>query len=179
LHHHQELPGRWCAVGEIGNDQHWQQLQWGTESNESTSSECCAFFTIFQLTILLSLTKKYKVYARCLRTTGEGIQSDLNDNVSDNKFFECYVPADGPNATTTLKAQRIWGMLLTFCQNSRLQAMFRAFNEYPIYIITQCNVYHLSSHPSTFTRQLVCAHTVIYEKHKWTSRSLPHLVPKK
>ncbi|KAG2357618.1 hypothetical protein BDR07DRAFT_1297277 [Suillus spraguei] len=61
-----------------------------------------------RLTILLSLMKKYKVHARRLRTTGEGIQSDANSNVSDNEFFKCYVPADGPDATTFPKAQCIW-----------------------------------------------------------------------
>ena len=99
--------------------------QWGTESNESMSSECCAFLTIFQLTILLSLTKKYKVHARRLRTTGEGVQSDANGNVSDNEFFECYVPADGPNTTTTPKAQCIWGMLLIFRQNNSNMTQMR------------------------------------------------------
>ncbi|KAG1728874.1 uncharacterized protein EDB91DRAFT_1060292 [Suillus paluster] len=49
-----------------------------------------------------------QVHARRLRKTGEGIQSDVNSNVSDNEFFECYVPADGPNTTTTPKAQCIW-----------------------------------------------------------------------
>ncbi|KAG1724314.1 uncharacterized protein EDB91DRAFT_1087499 [Suillus paluster] len=58
------------------------------------------------------LMKKYKVHARHLQTTGEGIQSDANGNVSDNKFFECYVPADGPDTTTTPKAQCIWGSYL-------------------------------------------------------------------
>jgi hypothetical protein len=58
--------------------------------------------------------KKYKVHTQRLRTTGEGVQSDANDNISDNEFFECYVPADGPNTTTTLRAQCIWGMLLMF-----------------------------------------------------------------
>ncbi|KAG2072925.1 hypothetical protein BDR04DRAFT_1230188 [Suillus decipiens] len=54
------------------------------------------------------LTKKYKVHAQRLRTTGEGVQSDVNGNISDNEFFECYVPADGPNTTTTPRAQCIW-----------------------------------------------------------------------
>ncbi|KAG2065131.1 hypothetical protein BDR04DRAFT_1033549, partial [Suillus decipiens] len=54
------------------------------------------------------LTKKYKVHAQRLQTTGEGVQSDVNGNISDNEFFECYVPADGPNMTTTPRAQCIW-----------------------------------------------------------------------
>lgn len=90
-------------------------LRWGTESNESTSSEWCASLIIFYLTSpSCSLTKKYKVHARHLRTTGEGVQSDVNGNISDNEFFECYVSADGPNMTTTPRAQCIWGMLLMF-----------------------------------------------------------------
>lgn len=89
------------------------------------SSECCAFLTIFQLTILLSLTKKYKVHARRLRTTGEGVQSDANGNVSNNEFFKCYVPADGPDTTTTPKVQCIWGMLLIFCQNNSNMTQMR------------------------------------------------------
>jgi hypothetical protein len=60
-------------------------LQWGTESNESTSSECCASLIIFYLTSpSCSLTKKYKVHAWRLWTTGEGVQSDANGNISDN-----------------------------------------------------------------------------------------------
>ncbi|KAG1904297.1 uncharacterized protein F5891DRAFT_1275873 [Suillus fuscotomentosus] len=61
------------------------------------------------------LTKKYKELARRLRTTGEGIQADTDGNLSDgdNKYFECYVPASGPNETTTSRAQSIWGMYLT------------------------------------------------------------------
>jgi len=90
-------------------------LQWGTESNESTSSECCASLIIFYLTSpSCSWTKKYKVHARHLWITGESVQSDANGNISDNKFFKCYVPADGPNTTTALRVQCIWGMLLMF-----------------------------------------------------------------
>ncbi|KAG1744902.1 uncharacterized protein EDB91DRAFT_1080442 [Suillus paluster] len=40
----------------------------------------------------------------------QGIQSDANGNVSDNEFFKYYVPADGPDATTTPKAQCIWAI---------------------------------------------------------------------
>jgi len=90
-------------------------LQWGTESNESMSSECCASLIIFYLTSpSCSLTKKNKVHAQRLQTTGEGVQSNANGNISNNEFFECYVPTDGPNTTTTPRAQCIWGMLLMF-----------------------------------------------------------------
>ncbi|KAG1724315.1 uncharacterized protein EDB91DRAFT_1340086 [Suillus paluster] len=56
------------------------------------------------------LTKKYKELACWLQTTGEGIQADTDGNLSngDNKYFQCYVPASGPNETTTSRAQSIW-----------------------------------------------------------------------
>ncbi|KAG2065332.1 hypothetical protein BDR04DRAFT_1033086 [Suillus decipiens] len=74
-----------------------------------SQNACCASLIIFYLTSpSCSLTKKYKVHAQRLRTTGEGVQSDVNGNISNNEFFECYVPADGPNTTTTPRAQCIW-----------------------------------------------------------------------
>ncbi|KAG2065830.1 hypothetical protein BDR04DRAFT_956730, partial [Suillus decipiens] len=73
------------------------------------AASCCASLIIFYLTSpSCSLMKKYKVHAQRLRTTGEGVQSNANGNISDNEFFECYVPADGPNTTTTPRAQCIW-----------------------------------------------------------------------
>jgi hypothetical protein len=87
----------------------------GDQVKQSTSSECCASLIVFYLTSpSCSLTKKYKVHAQHLWTTGEGVQSDANGNISNNEFFKCYVHADGPNMTTTLRAQCIWGMLLMF-----------------------------------------------------------------
>ncbi|KIK36527.1 hypothetical protein CY34DRAFT_94222, partial [Suillus luteus UH-Slu-Lm8-n1] len=36
---------------------------------------------------------------------------DADGHNSNNKFFKCYVSADGPNLTTTADAQSVWGML--------------------------------------------------------------------
>ncbi|KAG2058394.1 hypothetical protein BDR06DRAFT_876699, partial [Suillus hirtellus] len=54
------------------------------------------------------LTKKYKELATCLRTTGEGVNDDTDGNESDNEYFDCYVPACGPDDTTTSRARSIW-----------------------------------------------------------------------
>ena len=59
--------------------------------------------------------RKYREHAKRLRTTGDGIQNPDNDDyTSENEFFECYIPADGPDSTTTPEAKSIWGMNLLF-----------------------------------------------------------------
>ncbi|KAG2123246.1 CHAT domain-containing protein [Suillus clintonianus] len=58
------------------------------------------------------LTRKYRQHGKRLRTTGEGIRgSDVEDNPSENEFFDCYVPAGGPDSMTTTKTKSIWGMI--------------------------------------------------------------------
>ncbi|KAF8550720.1 hypothetical protein OG21DRAFT_1524944 [Imleria badia] len=55
------------------------------------------------------LLKKYKGHATRLRTTGEGVNSpDGADDDDSDEYFDCYVPASGPDATTTAETQSIW-----------------------------------------------------------------------
>ncbi|KAG1726461.1 hypothetical protein EDB19DRAFT_1914596 [Suillus lakei] len=55
------------------------------------------------------LTRKYQQHGKCLRTTGEGIHSsDVEDNPSENEFFDYYIPVGGPDSMTTTKTKSIW-----------------------------------------------------------------------
>lgn len=56
------------------------------------------------------LTKLYQKFAKHLWTTGEGVRSDDGEgsDESDNEYFDCYVPASGPDETTTERARSIW-----------------------------------------------------------------------
>ncbi|KAG1881285.1 hypothetical protein F4604DRAFT_1922298 [Suillus subluteus] len=55
------------------------------------------------------LTRKYRQHGKRLRTTGKGVHgSDVEDNPSENEFFDCYVPAGGPDSMTTTKTKSIW-----------------------------------------------------------------------
>ena len=64
-----------------------------------------------------SLLKKYKAHASRLRTTGEGVKSpDGADDDDADEYFNCYVLASGPDATTTVKAQSIWGTRNVFIE---------------------------------------------------------------
>ncbi|KAG2051179.1 hypothetical protein BDR06DRAFT_939236 [Suillus hirtellus] len=61
------------------------------------------------------LTKKYKELATRLHTTGEGVNDDTDGNESDNEYFDCYVPACGPDDTTTSRARSIWDEIEKEC----------------------------------------------------------------
>ncbi|KAF9237991.1 hypothetical protein BU15DRAFT_62835 [Melanogaster broomeanus] len=58
------------------------------------------------------LFKKYKTHARRLRTTGESVKTSngAEDDDESDEYFDCYVPASGPDATTTVVVQSIWGI---------------------------------------------------------------------
>ncbi|KAI6043761.1 hypothetical protein EDC04DRAFT_3138362 [Pisolithus marmoratus] len=63
------------------------------------------------------LTKLYQKFAKRLRTTGEGVRSDDGEgsDESDNEYFDCYVPASGPDETTTERARSIWDEIVQEC----------------------------------------------------------------
>jgi hypothetical protein len=55
----------------------------------------------------------YKKKAKRLRQTGGGLGG--NDELAEggievDEFLDCYIPPDGPDATTTDDARNIWGM---------------------------------------------------------------------
>ena len=60
--------------------------------------------------MLCSLLNKYHEHAKYLQTMGEGVKSSAGDEEASDEFFHCYIPADGPNSTTTAEAQSIQGM---------------------------------------------------------------------
>ncbi|KIK74053.1 hypothetical protein PAXRUDRAFT_20262 [Paxillus rubicundulus Ve08.2h10] len=60
---------------------------------------------------MYSLLKKYKSHASRLRTTGKGVKSSNgaeDDESQTDEYFDCYIPASGPDVTTTTEAQSIW-----------------------------------------------------------------------
>ena len=86
----------------------WLQV---IESSENTNSE---LYTLKLNTLsqpIYSLLKKYKAHAIRLWMTGEGVNSPNGADDDDlDEYFDCYVLMSGPDATTTAKAQSIWGM---------------------------------------------------------------------
>ncbi|KAG2338221.1 hypothetical protein BDR05DRAFT_1004367 [Suillus weaverae] len=97
------------------------------------------------------LTRKYWQHGKCLRTTGKGIHgSDVEDNLSENEFFDCYVPAGGPNSMTTTKMKSIWDeivakfpffpvlhQILSSCPNITLIAMTTGDDDIPPFMSSQ------------------------------------------
>ncbi|KAI6094257.1 hypothetical protein F5141DRAFT_1224644 [Pisolithus sp. B1] len=63
------------------------------------------------------LAKLYQKFAKHLRTTGEGVKSDDGEgsDESDNAYFDCYVPASGPDEMTTERARSIWDEIIQEC----------------------------------------------------------------
>ena len=64
-----------------------------------------------------SLLKKYKAHVSQLWTTGESVKSPNGADDDDvDQYFNCYVPASGSDATTTVEALSIWGMQNVFIE---------------------------------------------------------------
>jgi hypothetical protein len=80
------------------------------------------------ITTLNSLVKEYKVHAKRLRVTGEGITGDPEgpegaQGGGEPERLQFYILADGPDDATPEFACNIWGMLHTF-----LLISFRSFH---------------------------------------------------
>ena len=58
-----------------------------------------------------SLTKTYKRHAVKLRTTGNGVREEGDNDGSDSEeYCNFYIGADGPDENTSDEAKNIWGM---------------------------------------------------------------------
>ncbi|KIN95628.1 hypothetical protein M404DRAFT_117570, partial [Pisolithus tinctorius Marx 270] len=53
----------------------------------------------------------YQEHAKHLWTTGEGVKSPGEEETSD-EFFDCYIPASGPDWTMTAEARSIWDEII-------------------------------------------------------------------
>ncbi|KIK92198.1 hypothetical protein PAXRUDRAFT_147829, partial [Paxillus rubicundulus Ve08.2h10] len=65
--------------------------------------------------VMYSLLKKYKSHASQLWMTGKGVKSfngAEDDGSQADKYFNCYIPALGPDVTTTTEAQSIWDKIV-------------------------------------------------------------------
>ena len=82
-----------------------------------------------------SLTKTYKHHAVKLRTTGNGVREERdNDGPSDSEeYCDFYIGADGPDENTSDGAKNIWGM---WCHCEHLVTNFcvdQIIREFPFF----------------------------------------------
>ncbi|KAI5986742.1 hypothetical protein EDC04DRAFT_2614987 [Pisolithus marmoratus] len=119
-------PLAWKLLDEIEQDENWIVLLGKQKKGEKSSGD--RKITVFKhmgavilpdlyaldpvacVFLCCSLTKLYQKFAKHLWTTGEGVRSDDGEgsDESDNEYFDCYVPASGPDETTTERARSIW-----------------------------------------------------------------------
>ena len=81
-----------------------------------------------------SLTKTYKRHAVKLRTTGNGVREEGDNDGSDSEeYCNFYIGADGPDENTSDEAKNIWGM---WCHCEHLITNFCAdqiIREFPFF----------------------------------------------
>jgi hypothetical protein len=62
------------------------------------------------LSFFFRLKRSYREHAGFLYQTGEGLRNDGDFNEdSHHEYADCYVPAAGPDGSTTQTTKNIWG----------------------------------------------------------------------
>ncbi|KAG1860201.1 hypothetical protein DFJ58DRAFT_874981 [Suillus subalutaceus] len=112
---HWSVDMTWTLLSEVEKDENRLVLLGKRDKKENTSGD--SKITVFQRIGSVVLQDSYKLNPTA---TGKAVKrkydhtenSDADGNNSDNEFFEYYVPADGPNSTTTADAQSIWDEII-------------------------------------------------------------------
>ena len=86
-------------------------IQLGNKPNQNGTCKSTSnmFITLFNL--FSRLKKAYQNHATCLIQTGCGLhpETDADDENAYHEYSDCYIPATGPNGSTTERAKNIWG----------------------------------------------------------------------